>query len=93
MFYKKNYENIEVFSFSIIHYALNKTFGANKSKQAKCKRAAFKFFAHVYHSVFNWLVLLLATFASTEITLDFDILIMVSKATFKKKLNGQTRFT
>ena len=30
---------------------------------------------------------------NSQITLDFDILIMVSKAKFKKKLNGQTRFT
>ena len=30
---------------------------------------------------------------NSQITLDFDILIMVSKAEFKKKLNGQTRFT
>ena len=36
---------------------------------------------------------LLVTFASTEITNDFDILIMIFKAKLQKKLNGQTRFT
>ncbi len=29
---------------------------------------------------------------NSQITDDFDILIMVSKAKFQKKLNGQTRF-
>ena len=30
---------------------------------------------------------------NSQISDDFDILIMVSKAKFEKKLNGQTRFT
>ena len=30
---------------------------------------------------------------NSQISLDFDILIVISKANFKKKLNGQTRFT
>ena len=49
-------------------------------------------------SVFNRLVLLRGDFCqywklNSQITDDFDILTMVSKAKFQKKLNGQTRFT